>query len=260
MAALTEAESVTLALVAELAPPLALGFAGDGSPDYSSFGHIGARFFRHLTELAGLRPTDRVLEAGCAIGRMALHLIPHLKNEGRYEGFDINPIGVTWCSRKIAVRFPRFHFHLADVFNRRYNPLGKYKACEYKFPYEERSFDFVFLTSVFTHMLPLDMFNYMQEIARVLRPEGKCLISYLILNEESRGLNEKSDSRTRLSHELGKTRFHTEIVPEGFIGFDEELLLPRQPGNRTPHPLWELVRPAQVPGLPGHYHCRQIEP
>jgi SAM-dependent methyltransferase len=115
MAAATGKEVIALELLSELAPPLKLGFAGDGSPDYSSFGHTGARFFRHLTTLGGLQPTDSVLEVGCAIGRMALHLIPYLRDQGRYEGFDINPIGVTWCLRKIAGKFPRFRFHLADV-------------------------------------------------------------------------------------------------------------------------------------------------
>jgi SAM-dependent methyltransferase len=225
MAGLTETEKTTLELAAELAPPLKLGFAGDGSPDYSSFGHTGTRFFRHVTQLGGLRPTDKVLEVGCAIGRMAIHLIPYLKDDGCYEGFDINPIGITWCSRKIAARFRRFHFQLADVYNRRYNPVGQYKASEYRFPYQDASFDFVYLTSVFTHMLPLDMFNYLKEVARVLKPEGKCLVSYLILNDESRALEKTNAGPSKLKHELGKSRFHTEAVPEGFIAFDEELVL-----------------------------------
>jgi len=210
-------------LYSDLVPPRRLGSAGDGAPEYSSIGDTGARCFRLLTERGGLRPTDRVLEVGCAGGRMAIQLIPYLRDQGRYEGFDISPIGITWCSRKIAEKFPRFRFHLADVHNRRFNPIGRHKACEYQFPYQDSFFDFVFLTSIFAHMLPLDMGGFLKEIARVLRPDGRCLISWLLLNAESRALNDQSAAW--LKYEVGKARLHVETMPERFIGYDEELVL-----------------------------------
>jgi len=87
-------------------------------------------------------------------------------------------MAIDWCRRKISSKYPNFHFQFADIFNGVYNPKGKIKPVEYKFPYENESFDFVFVKSVFTHMLPQDMEHYFSEIARVLRKDGRCLITF----------------------------------------------------------------------------------
>lgn len=50
---------------------------------------------------------------------------------------------------------------------------------------ERSSFDFVFLTSVFTHLLPEDMNNYFSEVVRVLTHARRCLITYFLLTFES---------------------------------------------------------------------------
>src|SRR3954454_3335822 len=59
------------------------------------------------------------------------------------------------------------------------------EGSEYVFPYPNATFDFVFLTSVFTHMLPTDMEHYVSEIVRVLKPNGRSLCTFLLLNDES---------------------------------------------------------------------------
>jgi ubiquinone/menaquinone biosynthesis C-methylase UbiE len=74
---------------------------------------------------------------------------------------------------------------LADVHNKLYNPNGKQRAGEYRLPYRDADFDFVFLCSVFTHMLPPDLEHYFSEISRVLKPGGRSVISYFLLNAES---------------------------------------------------------------------------
>lgn len=81
-------------------------------------------------------------------------------------------------SKNITPKYPNFNFQLADIYNKMYNPQGKYKASDYKFPYANETFDFVFLTSVFTHLLPQDMERYLSEIARVLKKNGRCFITF----------------------------------------------------------------------------------
>ena len=41
--------------------------------------------------------------------------------------------------------------------------------------------DVAFLTSVFTHMLPEDVEHYLDELARVLKPGGRTLITWFLL-------------------------------------------------------------------------------
>ena len=98
--------------------------------------------------------------------------------QGRYEGFDIVKVGIDWCTENIHSRFDNFRFKLIPLKNDLYRLDTNEMAAELKFPYEENSFDFVFLTSVFTHMLPMDVENYIKEIQRVLVKDKKMLFHF----------------------------------------------------------------------------------
>ena len=45
--------------------------------------------------------------------------------------------------------------------------------------------------SVFTHMRRREVANYLSEISRVLKPNGKCYITYFLINEETLGCLDK---------------------------------------------------------------------
>jgi ubiquinone/menaquinone biosynthesis C-methylase UbiE len=152
------------------------------------FDEIGKTFLRYFIELGDLKPGDTVLDVGCGFGRMALPLTGYLRAEGRYCGIDIVRAPIRWCQRHIATRHPNFCFEVADVYKKAYNPRGRYEASDYRLPYDSGSFDFVFLVSVFTHLLPPELRNYLAEVSRVLREDGRCLITYFLLNPESQAL------------------------------------------------------------------------
>ena len=76
-------------------PPSENIFVGDGD-----FRAIGAEFLRHFVKLGDLRPTDKVLEIGCGIGRMAVPLTQYLST-GTYDGMDVVADGINWCSQNI---------------------------------------------------------------------------------------------------------------------------------------------------------------
>ena len=92
---------------------------------------------------------------------------------GSYAGFDVNPIGIGWCQLRYD---ERFRFTLADLYNSRYHPTGSLRADEYRFPYEDASFDVVLAASVLTHLLEDAAAHYLAEIARVLRPGGRAVL------------------------------------------------------------------------------------
>lgn len=206
--------------VDEMVPPDEMNFVGAGD-----FRLIGQEFLRHFIQLGSLTPSARVLDVGCGIGRMAIPLTGFLSEEGSYEGFDIVPQGITWCTEKITPHFPRFHFQLADIYSRFYNPAGKHQAKEYEFPYADESFDFVFLTSVFTHMLPDDMERYLAEIARVLKPGSKCLITYFLLNPQALGLMADGKSIIDFKNDLGACRVQDSATPEVAVAYDERFVV-----------------------------------
>jgi len=199
-----------------MVPPRMMYFVGDG--DYKA---VGLEFCRLFTEYGGLTPEHHVLDVGCGIGRMAVPLTGYLAGGGDYHGFDIVKKGVEWCQANITPRHPNFHFLHSDVRNRFYNPHGVYEAASYRFPYDHGSFDFVFLTSVFTHMFPADMENYTREIARVLRAGGSSLITMFLLNEESKRFIEKGSSTQNFVYPLEGCVTTDPTNPEGSLAFEE---------------------------------------
>ncbi len=114
--------------------------------------HIANEFLDYFIDLGGLKPTDSVLDVGCGAGRMAYGLVNYLAQSSRYEGFDTIPEFITWAQQEISTRYPNFQFQHVPIYNSLYNPSGHLKPTEFIFPYEDASFEFVFLTSVFTHM------------------------------------------------------------------------------------------------------------
>lgn len=206
-----------------MVPPASMVYVGIGD-----FEKIGLEFRRYFVDLAGLRPDERVLDVGCGIGRMAIPLTEYLSPSGRYDGFDVVREGIGWCSSRITPRFPNFRFLHSDVYNKHYNRDGAIDATGFQFPYEDGSFDFVFLTSVFTHMLPDALGRYLGEVARVLRPGGRCLVTLFLLNEESRESIAAGRSELDFRHEVSPGCVTVDPNdPEAAIAYDETMLFDR---------------------------------
>jgi SAM-dependent methyltransferase len=181
----------------------------------------GEEYLRYFIEYGKLQPDHRVLDVGCGIGRMALPLTHYLSAQGEYYGFDPGADGVNWCVQHITPRFPNFHFEVADLHNEFFNPLGKYSPENFRFPYDDNSFDFIFLTSVFTHLLPDAMRNYFSEIGRVLRKDGRSFITYFFINPESVALTSEGKSSLSFLHKLNGCWTASPNNPEAAIAFDE---------------------------------------
>jgi ubiquinone/menaquinone biosynthesis C-methylase UbiE len=108
---------------------------------------LGEVVLQYFVELGGLTPDEAVLEPGCGTGRMAEPVSRYLTT-GSYDGFDVVREAIEQCETRIMQ--PNFRFRHVDVLNRFYNPEGRIQPDEFQFPYPDESFDFVFLTSVFT--------------------------------------------------------------------------------------------------------------
>jgi ubiquinone/menaquinone biosynthesis C-methylase UbiE len=171
-----------------LPPPDLQDYVGKGP-----YHQIGAEFVGYFINLCALQPYEAVLDVGCGSGRLAVPLTRYLNSAARYEGFDLSEAAIDWCRENISTKFPQFRFQVSDVGNAAYTRRNRRrpKASRYTFPYEDNSFDFVFLTSVFTHMVSADMERYVQEVARVLKPGARCLTTFFLLNAESRDLMPK---------------------------------------------------------------------
>jgi ubiquinone/menaquinone biosynthesis C-methylase UbiE len=177
-----------------------------------------------LVQHCRLQPHHNVLDVGCGSGSMALPLFDYLRT-GTYEGFDIVPSWITWCQEHITRKNPRFRFTFVDVYSKHYNSTGKLTSDTLNFPYGDALFDCVMLMSVFTHMLPAGIHNYIREISRVMKTGGNAFITTFLLNEESR--QAIKDQRTALpfAHRLGDCFVMDNVFPETAIAIPEDQMM-----------------------------------
>jgi SAM-dependent methyltransferase len=196
-------------------PELAIQFGG------GDFRKIGQDILDLCVAPGELRPEAAVLDVGSGAGRIAVALSQYLDATGRYEGFDIYPPGVLWCQEAITPLFPRFRFRLVDVYNRLYYPYGTVSASRFVFPYDEASFDFVILNSVFTHMRPADVDNYLTQVHRVLRPGGMSFATFFLLNPSTREGIAAGRAVWRFEHGFGIFHTHSLEDPEEAVAYDE---------------------------------------
>ena len=202
--------------------------------EYSDFERTGEEFLSYFVELCGFAPNERVLDVGCGVGRMAVPLTRYVTDQGAYEGFDVVAREVAWCQREISPRHPNFRFRRLDLQNDRYNPRGRLRPAEFKWPYADDSFDFAFATSVFTHMRPPDTANYLSEIGRVLRPGGRLLATYFALDDDARRLISAGRSHFSFFHGDGPAWSEDAAAFESAVAYDMDFIRARHAETGVP--------------------------
>lgn len=203
----------------KMIPPRGLIFIGSGD-----FVKQGEHLSNLVIEQTHLQPDGNILDVGCGIGRLAVPLTRYLSPEGEYEGFDIVKKGIDWCRQKITPRFPNFHFLYIDLKNDLYNLSTDAEAGNFIFPYPQNHFDCVVLTSVFTHMMPADVRNYLDQIAKVMKNEGRCLATFFLLNPEVNRLMQAGKIPFRFPHSFNGYSLMDKKVKEANVAFEETLL------------------------------------
>lgn len=200
---------------------------------------VGEKLVAMMVEEGGLREDGAVLDIGCGPGRIAVPLTRHLDPaRGRYEGFDVMPESIRFCTRQITRRHPNFRFQVADLHNRQYNPRGRQRASEYTFPYADATFDVAVAASLFTHLQPFESDRYLEETARTLLPGGRLVGTWYLINDEAEelltagraprpGLQAESRPPLKLDHHLtdergNRFRAPEEKIPEHLIAVYEE--------------------------------------
>jgi SAM-dependent methyltransferase len=158
---------------------------------------------------------------------VARALATHLGADGSYEGFDVSAPAVAWCARRYAPRHPRFRFTHLDVRNAAYNPGGAGAARDARFPYDDSQFDVAVAASVLTHLPADEADRYLAETARVLRPGGRLLATFFLLDGAARERQAQGSAALAFPHEHWPASFADADVPETAVAHDEGWLLER---------------------------------
>lgn len=187
------------------------------------FESSAAEYRVYLKLLGRLQPDSRVLDIGCGCGQTALELRDMLDERGEYVGCDVHPHLLRWCQSSISSVDRRFTFHHIDVRNALYNPGGKQSADSLELPSSWGRFDLVLLKSVFTHMKRAEVENYLRQVAALLRPGGRCLASFFLLNPEQR--RREAANRIRFHTSPEGAAYAVPEVPETIVAYEEQDVL-----------------------------------
>lgn len=145
-------------------PPARLADLVIGSRELAWF-HLGGMFMaQSITRILQRNGTPfgsfaSVLDFGCGCGRLVRWLATPARRSA-FWGCDYNPDLVRWCQGRLS-RVARFKVNQADP------PL----------PFDGGQFDLVYSYSVLTHLSGDRQGPWMAELARVLRPGGRLLVT-----------------------------------------------------------------------------------
>lgn len=115
----------------------------------------GALTAAFLRDVLRIESTDKVLEIGCGVARIGRELAPYC---GEWHGTDISGNMIAYA-RERTKDMPNVYLHELPDNSLRIFP--------------DNSFDRVYCSIVFMHLDKPDMFTYIREAYRVLKPGGR---------------------------------------------------------------------------------------
>jgi len=160
-------------------PPHELRLQVGRTDDQSFDNPTGGLVFPEIAEAA----YESVFDWGCGCGRLARQLIQQRPQPQRYVGVDLNAAAIAWCRQSLTPYAPQFEFHHQDVHYIGFNPDGTAEVLP--FPAADRSVSLLIAWSVFTHTIEDHVKFYISEVARVLRPEGIAVTSWMLFDKRN---------------------------------------------------------------------------
>ena len=98
-------------------------------------------------------------------------------------------------------------------------PTAAARAATSRFPYPDAEFDLAFANSLYTHLRPGETERYLAETVRVLRPGGRAIASFFLLNDEAEALIERTPDETRAMVGNPTRRFDHELTDASGVSF-----------------------------------------
>jgi len=196
---------------------------------------IGAQFWIECFAKGYVNSAADIVEIGCGCGRMALHLDAEYFT-GSYLGVDIDPEMIEYCRSHFP--FPRFAFLLSPHASSTYRRAESEQPADTFIIAQPETRDFVFSTSLLTHLLENEMRFYLQESLRILRPDAMMVMSFFCLEHVEKG------NPWTFAHRIGNAFADDRNFPEAAVAYRQNYLigLVKELGFRE---AWVSGRPVQ---------------
>lgn len=149
---------------AQAAHPEVAKLAVAGYRDEEGFEATAEDTLATLRATTGVSPYDIALEIGCGVGRVGKLLAKHCYH---WIGTDISGEMLTHARRRLQ--------GLDNVTLLELHTVGLSEI-------RSGTIDLVYCTIVFMHLFEWDRYRYVQEMARVLRPGGRCYFDNIPLD------------------------------------------------------------------------------
>lgn len=175
--------------------------------DYEEYIQDGLLTGKEIVEYAGkylTKDPEKVLEWGCGVSRIIRHLHQFYQSGMGIYGCDINARMIAWNQR-----------HVKDV---------NFKVIDFDppTPYNASQFDMIYAMSVFTHIIVEQQESWLQEMHRILKPQGVFLFTthgynYLekMLGSERKQLEEQGGF-TKAYYKKGHRMMSSYNLPDKF--------------------------------------------
>jgi SAM-dependent methyltransferase len=165
-----------------------------GRASYAEWAHVIGIFQTLIGVTLRSPEPNTILDVGCGTGILAIACEPYL-GSGRYIGIDVSPEDLAFCRSHYPP--PLFEFHHADAANAFYAP--DQPTALVRWPVDDGSCDLITAPSVWTHFTERDARGYLHELRRVLKPDGRAIVTCFLRDE--------TYART-LPTRTGEARFH----------------------------------------------------
>lgn len=179
----------------------------------NDFEGSGGEYIAYLKLLCALKMGDSMLDIGCGCGLMCLPinengpLSEYLGPTGNYVGLDIDWQLIKWCKGHLSNDNTSFFWLPDDEAFKLDAPHGSY--------------DVILAKSLFTHLLPSETQDYLEELGKLLKPEGRCLATFFLMTET------EPQGRYTFKHPGSTSAYYLErpSKPEAAVAYNETWLL-----------------------------------
>lgn len=190
----------------------------------------GYNFWLHAFAARLCDLNSQIVELGCGYGRKAMHLrnfyMQGTRFTGHYVGIDVDHEQLDYARTHFPA--PQFQFFASSHASKTYAANGgrsgdDSRRAAYRIPVEDNSQDFVFSTSLLTHLLEPELRNYLHESQRILRPGGWMQMNVFAFDYmSSRGL---LGNRWKFPHRLGNALVESVEYPEAAVAYHDRYLV-----------------------------------
>jgi SAM-dependent methyltransferase len=163
-----------------------------------------------------------IVDIGVGSGRYA-HILRDFRCyqerfRGTYIGIDIDQEMVEYC--RSSFDRERFRFHLSTNGSASYNRQAESQDL-YRIPEADQSVDYVFSTSLLTHLLETELENYLRESVRLLRKGGRASHTFFSMDHPPVTFG----NRHTFSHRIGPAYVESLAQPEAAVAYREAFLM-----------------------------------